>query len=131
MIAADMNLSAVTNASGFEIRSHNLPVWINKSQYFTQSGSDMLKIKKEINDKIYFEYHNAVNISTYKKEFDLIIARDLSYYLAENDYKSFIQDLIPKIVSNGLLMIGDNETLPASNYLSSIGNNLQKFYLKK
>jgi chemotaxis signal transduction protein/chemotaxis methyl-accepting protein methylase len=131
MVAADINLNAITNASGFEVTGSMMPSWIGKEKYFMNISDDLYKIKKEINDKIYFEFHNAQNISTYKKEFDIIIARDLSLDLSENDYKQFIKDVATKITSGGLLIVGDSEDLGAIPDFTKSQDKHINVYIKK
>jgi len=117
-IAADINLIAVSNASTFEVAGNNIPSWINREKYFMKISDGNYKIKKEIADKIYFEFHNALNISTYNRIFDIVVARDISLYMTEEEYKKFLKDISSKIVSGGVLVVGDNEDL---------GNNLPDF----
>ncbi|OHD13816.1 MAG: hypothetical protein A2086_07610 [Spirochaetes bacterium GWD1_27_9] len=131
MVAADVNLIAITNASGFESSGNAIPSWINKDKYFINTAANLYKIKKEINDKVYFEFHNAQNISTYKREFDLIIARDLSLFMSEDDYKKFINDIIVKLVSGGVLVVGDNEDIDEFTQLSKVNDDNISIYIKK
>jgi purine-binding chemotaxis protein CheW len=131
MVAADVNLGAITNASGFEISLKNIPSWINKDKYFFNKSGDTYKIKKEVNEKIYFEFHNAQNISTYKKEFDIVIARDLSLYLSEADYTKFVSDISQKLVSGGIYIIGDNEELGNISNFTKVSTKDISIYVKK
>jgi chemotaxis signal transduction protein/chemotaxis methyl-accepting protein methylase len=130
MIAADMNLNAISNASRFEVSSKSIPSWINREKYFFNTSGDTYKVKKEINDKIFFEFHNAQNISTYKKEFDIVVARDLSLYLSEADYTKFLNDIIPKIISGGIYIIGDNEEINHPDLIKVNSNDIS-IYIKK
>lgn len=131
MVAADSNLVSITNASGFEVAGSLLPSWINKDKYFTNFSGSTYKVRKEINDKIYFEFHNAQNIASYKREFDLIVARDLSLYLSEADYRQFVKDAVPKLVSGGVLVIGDNEEISDEKNLQKINDENIAIYVKK
>lgn len=121
MIAADVNLIAVSNASGIEVNAGSLPGWIDKEKYFMNVSGNSYKIKKEINDRIYFEFHDARNIATYKKIFDVVVARDISLYMKKKEYDQFINDLAEKITSDGILVLGDNENIKNSHY-QQIGN---------
>jgi len=131
MVAADSNLVSITNASGFEIAGSLLPSWINKDKYFINAGGNSYKVKKEINDRIYFEFHNAQNISSYKREFDLVVARDLSLYMSETDYKQFVVDIEAKLVSGGVLVIGDNEEIGDAKSLQRVNDKNISIYVKK
>jgi len=131
MVAADSNLISITNASGFEIVGSLLPSWINKEKYFMNFSGNNYKVKKEINDKIYFEFHNAQNISSYKREFDLIVARDLSLYMSGNDYKQFIKDVATKLVTGGVLVLGDYEDVGDEKSLQKVNDQNISIYVKK
>lgn len=122
MIAADVNLIAVSNATGFEAPGSIIPSWINKEKYFIKLSDSTYKIKKEITDKIYFEFHNAQNIGSYKREFDLVVARDLSLSLSADDYKTFLDNISSKIISGGVLVIGDNEKVSDIKNFTKIQN---------
>jgi chemotaxis protein methyltransferase CheR len=130
MIAADVNLTAVSNATGFETLSSAIPSWINPDKYFIKLSDSTYKIKKEITDKIYFEFHNAQNIGSYNKEFDLVVARDLSLFLSAEDYKTFLENISSKIVSGGVLVIGDNEKVSNIKNFTKIQDENITAYVK-
>jgi len=130
LIAADINLIAVSNASGFEINGTNIPSWINREKYFMKLSDGKYKVKKEIADKIYFEFHNALNISTYNRVFDLVVARDISLYMTEDEYKKFLKDISAKIVSGGVLVVGDNEDLGNLPDFTKVPSEYLSVYVK-
>ncbi len=131
MLAADSNLTTVSNAPNFELSASQIPSWISKDKYFVRLGENSYKIKREVTDQIYFEFHNATNISSYNREFDLVVARDLSLYLSADDYRTFLNDVAPKIVSGGVLVLGDNENVPEIKGFEKIENNHLTIYRKK
>lgn len=130
IVAADVDLVSITNASGFEIEKQKIPAWVNKDKYFMKISDNYYKIKKEINDKIYFEFHDVNNIKTFTKEFDLVIARDLSLYLSEVQYQNFIINLSKKISDNGIIIVGDNEQLKDFAEIKSIDSEILSIYKK-
>lgn len=130
LIAADINLIAVSNASSFETSGNNIPSWINREKYFMKLSNGNYKVKKEIADKIYFEFHNALNISTYNRVFDLVVARDLSLHMTEEDYKKFLKDVASKIVSGGVLVVGDNEDLGSPQDFTKLSSEHVSVYIK-
>ncbi|MBP5706617.1 MAG: hypothetical protein J6W76_04990, partial [Spirochaetales bacterium] len=131
MLAADSNLTTVSNAPNFELSASQIPSWISKDKYFVRLGENSYKIKREVTDQIYFEFHNATNISSYNREFDIVVARDLSLYLTADDYRTFLNDVAPKIVSGGVLVLGDNENVPEIKGFEKIENNHLTIYRKK
>lgn len=130
MVAADSNLSAITRASGLECDKSEIPSWIDVNKYFISAKEGLYKVKKEINDKIYFEFHDAKNIASYNRRFDIVIARDLSLYFANSEYDNFISEVSTKIVENGLLVLGDNELLGRSEILTKLNSNDITVYKK-
>ena len=131
MIAADSNLGAISAASGFEISKSEIPAWINIDNFFINKSGDIYKINKEINDKIYFEFSDVKNKISHLQEFDLIVARDFTISLSEENYKSFIENLIAKLSSGGVLVIGDNEELEKYSDIVKLDNEQVSCYKKK
>jgi chemotaxis signal transduction protein/chemotaxis methyl-accepting protein methylase len=123
MVAADINLVSISNASGFETQSDQIPSWINRDNYFMNVSGNKFKIKQEINNKIYFEFHNVQNISTFNKQFDLIVARDLSLYLSEENYRNFISGSLEKLATGGVIVVGDNEIIHNAPQFLRIGTS--------
>lgn len=124
MVAADSNLSAITKASGLECDISEIPDWIKVEKYFFNVRDSLYKIKKEINDNILFEFHDARNIATYAKKFDLIVARDFSLYFSNEEYENFIKDVADRLVENALLVIGDNELIPKFDLFEKLPGEL-------
>lgn len=111
IVAVDVNLGAVSSASGMEVSGEEIPLWMDKNNNFINSNGNSYKIKKEINDKIYFEFHDAKNLASNNKKFDIVVARDMSLFLKEAEYNQFIEDVTEKMVRGGVLVIGDNEVV--------------------
>ena len=112
----DTNLAAVSAASGLEVEGNIIPAWMNKDMYFVSTYGASYKIKKEINDNFFFEFHDAKNISVNHKKFDIIVARDMSLQLKDADYEVFINSAAEKLSKGGVLMIGDNEVINHASF---------------
>jgi len=131
MVASDNNLVSVSKASGFEIAGASIPAWVKKDKYFMEIRGGHYKIKKDINDMICFEFHNAENLSSYKKTFDIIVARDLSLFLTESNYSDFINEASRRLVHGGVLVIGDHEDISDNENFKKIQDSVVKVYSKK
>lgn len=131
MIAADQNLAAISSASGFEVRKDEIPSWIKRDKYFMKISDNNYKVKKEVSDGVYFEYHNIKNIGYFTREFDIIIARDISLFLSQEEYVKFLKNVTDKIISGGLLIIGDNENITRYEVLSRVSNNNLTLFKRK
>lgn len=114
--AVDFNLGAVSCASGMEVDGNEIPQWMHPNDNFIGTNGNSYKIKKEINDKIYFEFHDAKNLSANDKNFDLIIARDMSLFMKESEYIQFIDDLADHLVKGGVLLLGDREVINSDKF---------------
>lgn len=128
-VAMDINLASVSSASGLEVDGNMIPSWMNKSEYFTNTGGNLYKINKAINDKIYFEFHDAKNIAANHKKFDIIVARDMSLYLKEAEYMAFLEDLSDKLSKGGVLVLGDNEIISNPKF-SKVNSDRVSVYVK-
>ena len=130
MLAADSNLSSISAAPNFELSSSQIPSWISKDKYFVRLGENSYKIKREVTDQIYFEFHNATNIESYNRVFDLVVARDLSLAMSADDFRSFLAGVSSKIVSGGVLVLGDNEHITELKGFDKVENNHLIIYRK-
>jgi len=131
MIAADQNLAAISSASGFEASKDEIPSWINRDKYFMKISGNNFKVKKDVSDHIYFEYHNIKNIGYFTKEFDIVVARDISLYLSQEEYVKFLKNATDKIISGGLLVIGENENISRYEVLSRVKNTNLTLFIRK
>lgn len=116
-IATDCNLGAISNASGMEVQDSEIPAWMEINKNFINTGAKQYKVKKEINDQIYFEFHDAKNLSTDERKFHIIVARDLSLFMKESEYLLFIKDIAQHLVPNGILIVGDSEVITSDDFI--------------
>ena len=117
LIATDNNLGAISNASGIEVIDKEIPAWLEINKNFIKTGGNQYKIKKDINDQIYFEFHDAKNLSTDERKFHIIVARDLSLFMKESEYNQFLKDVAEHLVPNGILIVGDSEVVSSESFI--------------
>jgi len=130
MTAADTNLGAVQSALNFEVNVDEIPGWINVDSYFVKLGNSY-RIKQELFESITFEFHNAVNTASYQDKFDLVVARDSSLFTSNDEYKTFLSGVSSKIVSGGVLVVGDNEIISDLVGFDKIDNENIHIFRKK
>lgn len=123
LVATDSNLAAISNASGIEVDSSEIPSWMEINKNFIDVGGNQYKVKKEINDQIYFEFHDAKNLSTDDRKFQIIVARDLSLFMKEAEYAQFIKDVAEHLVPNGILIVGDSEVVASDAFIRMEGQD--------
>ena len=117
LIATDSNLAAISNASGIEVTGSEIPGWMEINKNFINTSGKQYKVKKEINDQIYFEFHDAKNLSADERKFHVIVARDLSLFMKESEYNLFIKDVAEHLVSGGVLIVGDSEVITSDAFI--------------
>ena len=117
LIATDSNLAAISNASGIEVTGSEIPGWMEINKNFINTSGKQYKVKKEINDQIYFEFHDAKNLSADERKFHVIVARDLSLFMKESEYNLFIKDVAEHLVPGGLLIVGDSEVITSDAFI--------------
>lgn len=123
LVAIDSNLGAISNASGIEVDGKEVPGWMGLNKNFIDAGGNQYKVKKEINDQIYFEFHDAKNLSTDERKFQIIVARDLSLFMKESEYVQFIKDIADHLVPNGILIVGDSEVVTSDAFIRMEGQD--------
>ncbi|MCH5149928.1 MAG: chemotaxis protein CheW [Spirochaetales bacterium] len=123
LVATDSNLGAISNASGLEVDGNEIPNWMGADKNFINVNGNRYKIKKEINDKIYFEFHDAKNLSSDDRKFQIIVARDLSLFMKESEYVQFIKDVAEHLVPNGILIVGDSEVITSDTFIRMEGQD--------
>lgn len=117
LIATDSNLAAISNASGMEVAGSEIPGWMEINKNFINTSGKQYKVKKEINDQIYFEFHDAKNLSADERKFHVIVARDLSLFMKESEYNLFIKDVAEHLVPGGVLIVGDSEVITSDAFI--------------
>ena len=117
LIATDSNLAAISNASGIEVTDSEIPSWMEINKNFINTSGKQYKVKKEINDQIYFEFHDAKNLSADERKFHVIVARDLSLFMKESEYNLFIKDVAEHLVPGGVLIVGDSEVITSDAFI--------------
>jgi chemotaxis methyl-accepting protein methylase len=100
-----------------EVAGSEIPGWMEINKNFINTSGKEYKVKKEINDQIYFEFHDAKNLSADERKFHVIVARDLSLFMKESEYGSFIKDVAEHLVPGGLLIVGDSEVITSDAFI--------------
>lgn len=93
------------------------------NSFFVKSDSietEEYKIKKGLADPIEFEKRN-IRESLPVREFDLVFCRNLVFtYFRQEQVKNFLRSLKPILKSGGYMIIGSNEQIPSTAWLSQV-----------
>ena len=104
----DIDLLSVSNAPLLNIPANVASDWY--SPYTTKTVNGETTFDKSIKDMILFEYHDCVNTNALPVV-DIIFARDIVSFLPLESQNKLIADFGEKIKGNGIVVLGDNESL--------------------
>ena len=82
--------------------------------YLTKKANNEYTFNADIKDSIMFEYHDCKNTNVLPMV-DIIFARDVLSCCDAQTQNVIISDFQEKLKGNGIIIVGDNESLP-SNY---------------
>lgn len=108
--AQDVDLLCVSNAALLSVPAELANQWYGP--YLTQKANGEYTFSPEIKESIMFEYHDCKNTNVLPMV-DLIFARDVLSLCDESAQNAIITDFQEKIKGNGIIIVGDNEVLPA------------------
>ena len=104
----DIDLLSVSNAPLLNIPANVASDWY--SSYTTKTVNGETTFDKSNKDMILFEYHDCVNTNALPVV-DIIFARDIVSFLPLESQNKLIADFGEKIKGNGIVVLGDNESL--------------------
>jgi len=109
--AQDVDLLNVSNASLMSIPEKLTSEWYGP--YLTKKANGEYTFNQDIRDSIMFEYHDCKNTNALPMV-DVIFARDILSLLDDAAQETVVADFLEKMKGNGVAILGDNETMPAS-----------------
>ncbi len=81
------------------------------SKYMETTDGTHYKIKPEIKSRLKFQQHNLFKPFTGRSSFDLILVRNVLIYFTAEDQEKVLALLEPNLKTDGLLVIGESESL--------------------
>lgn len=115
LYAQDVDLLNVSNAPSLKVSEDYANTWL--SQYLSKTANGSLTFSQEIKDSIMFEYHDCQNSNALPMT-DIIFARDLLSCLEVDVQNTVISDFDEKLKGNGILILGENESIVGvSNFM--------------
>lgn len=97
------------------------------ARFFTVDG-DGYRIKKDIREMVIFAPHNVIMDPPFTK-LDLLCCRNLLIYLSQELQKKLISLFHYALTINGILLLGNAETIGGSNRLFTAIDNKSRLYL--
>lgn len=106
--AHDTDLLNVSNAPLLSVPASVANDWY--APYVTNKANSDFTFIPELKNSIMFEYHDCANTNALPV-CDIIFARDLVSFLSPAAQKNLVSDFEEKLKGNGILILGQNETL--------------------
>jgi len=106
--AHEVDLLSISNAPLLAVPSDVANDWY--APYITKKANGDYTFIQEIRDSIMFEYHDCANTNNLPS-CDIIFARDLLSFLTEPAQQTVVADFSEKLKGNGIVILGQNESL--------------------
>ncbi|AEE16200.1 CheR family methyltransferase [Treponema brennaborense] len=106
--AQDIDLLSVSNAPLLTVPAKFAEDWY--APYVVRSVSGEYVFSAEIKDTVMFEYHDCMHANT-MPPVDIIFSRDVVSFLAPGTQETLFEDFDEKLKGNGIIILGENETL--------------------
>lgn len=84
-------------------------------KYFIKKENESYQIQSEIKDRIRFHQHNLFHSLVTKDKFELVLIRNVLIYFNSTDQEKVISLIGPKMTDEGIMIIGESESLTHIN----------------
>ena len=108
--AQDTDLISVSNAPLMSVPDTAASDWY--APFLSKKANGEYTFTQDVKDSIMFEYHDCRHTNPLPA-IDIIFARDLLSLLPQSGQEAVIADFDEKLKANGIVIVGENETLPA------------------
>jgi len=106
--AHEVDLLSISNAPLLSVPAEVANDWM--APYITKKANGDYTFVQDIRDSILFEYHDCAHTNNLPT-CDIIFARDVLSFLPEASQQTIIADFSEKLKGNGIVILGQNETL--------------------
>jgi purine-binding chemotaxis protein CheW len=112
--ANDNDVMSISQAPNMVFDLDEVPEYCRE---FMTKGRNGYSFNQVIRDSIVFEYHDILNDNPLP-ELDIILARDLLSFLAQQDQERLVTGFLEKLKQRGLAIPGRNEEFPGNDWRS-------------
>jgi len=110
--AHEVDLLSISNAPLLSVPADVANDWY--APYITKKANGDFTFTQDIRDSIMFEYHDCANTNNLPT-CDIIFARDVLSFLPATAQQTIISDFTEKLKGNGVVFLGQNESLEENN----------------
>jgi purine-binding chemotaxis protein CheW len=121
--ANDKDLLSISNAPNLMLDKQNMPEYMDKH---VVPVSSRYQFGQKLKDIILFEYHDITHPNTFPAV-DVIVARDVLSFLGYSEQLRMVTEFHEKLVSGGILIIGQNEELIGNEWKKIRTNNITAY----
>ena len=114
ILATDISFNALRMAKRgvfAEQALQELPMFW-KEKYFVRNSNGTYQVSEELRNNVVFKYHNLMEPISFKKQFDLIVCRNVMIYFDEPTKEALIERFYNATLPGGYLYIGHAENAP-------------------
>lgn len=126
--AQDIDLLNVSNAPLMTVPDDVAKTWY--APYLTKTAGGGATFAQSIKDSIMFEYHDCTNTNAFP-DIDIVFSRDTLSLIDDKALEAVLGDIDEKLKGNGIVILGQNEMLPASSSFVENEVGTLKVYSKK
>ena len=126
--AHEVDLLSISNAPLLAVPADVANDWY--APYITKKANGDFTFIPEIRDGIMFEYHDCANTNNLPS-CDIIFARDVLSFLPEQTQMSIVNEFTEKLKGNGVVFLGQNESLEGNPKWSTTKVGTINIYGKK
>jgi purine-binding chemotaxis protein CheW len=112
--ANDNDIMSISQAPNMIFDLDDLPEYCRS---FTIKGRTGYSFNQAVKDSIVFEYHDILNDNPLP-DLDVILARDILSFIPVQEQEKLMAGFGEKLKSRGLVILGRNESMPASGWRS-------------
>ncbi|MDR1362611.1 MAG: chemotaxis protein CheW [Spirochaetaceae bacterium] len=124
--ANDNDILAVANAPNMVFELGDAPDYC---QTFLTKGRAGYVFNASIKDSIVFEYHDVTNVNALP-ELDIVVCRDTLSFLPPDGQARVFSDIDERLKSNGIVILGCNELMPADREWKITGKGPVKSFAR-
>lgn len=123
--ANDSDLLAVSNAPMLNVPQNQITD--RYKPYLVQGVGGNWTFNQTIRDMILFEYHDCTHQNSIPN-MDIILARDVLSFISHEKQDALLSDIREKIKGNGVILLGQNESMPQkSGWLRNVHGDITVF----
>lgn len=109
--AHDIDLLSVSNAPLLSVPADVANDWY--APYITKKANGEYTFINDVRNSVMFEYHDCMNTNALPN-LDIVFTRDLVSFMPKQAQETLIADFTEKVKGNGIVILGQNETLENS-----------------